>query len=189
MIIWSDHYRDYRRGIIPTEFGDVLIIIYSLPNGLYRIQIDKKTEVSLLSLYGGFRTAMFSPFGGVRHWSWGYDEIPSKIWGLLIFYAKRFPWYSSFSAGSRNAIVVTDALVKHKALSIRCAESNSLILGSARDWGHWTKGVSFGKVRKPLCYSPLLFPESRCSYRVNWTTDIRTFFLVLVKEFSAKFYD
>ncbi|KAH9496143.1 Ral GTPase-activating protein subunit alpha-1 [Bulinus truncatus] len=44
-IVWSEHSRDYRRGIIPTEFGDVIIIIYPLPTGLYRIQIDKKVEV------------------------------------------------------------------------------------------------------------------------------------------------
>ena len=44
-IIWSEHSRDYRRGIIPTEFGDVLIIIYPLTNGLYRIHIDRKPEV------------------------------------------------------------------------------------------------------------------------------------------------
>ncbi|XP_013400060.1 ral GTPase-activating protein subunit alpha-1-like isoform X2 [Lingula anatina] len=44
-IIWSEHSRDYRRGIIPTEFGDVLIIIYPLQNELYRIQINRKPEV------------------------------------------------------------------------------------------------------------------------------------------------
>ena len=44
-IIWSEHWRDYRRGIIPTEFGDVLIIIYPLKNGLCRIQINRKPEV------------------------------------------------------------------------------------------------------------------------------------------------
>ncbi|KAI8784564.1 ral GTPase-activating protein subunit alpha-2 isoform X1, partial [Biomphalaria glabrata] len=44
-IVWSEHSRDYRRGIIPTEFGDIVIIIYPLPTGLYRIQIDRKAEV------------------------------------------------------------------------------------------------------------------------------------------------
>ncbi|XP_062620262.1 ral GTPase-activating protein subunit alpha-1-like [Saccostrea cucullata] len=44
-IVWSEHTRDYRRGIIPTEFGDVIIIIYPLPSGLYRIEINKKAEV------------------------------------------------------------------------------------------------------------------------------------------------
>ena len=46
-IVWSEHTRDYRRGIIPTEFGDVLIIIYPLSSGLYRIEINKKAEVTL----------------------------------------------------------------------------------------------------------------------------------------------
>uniref|UniRef100_A0A3B1KKD0 Ral GTPase activating protein catalytic subunit alpha 1 n=1 Tax=Astyanax mexicanus TaxID=7994 RepID=A0A3B1KKD0_ASTMX len=31
-IVWSEHTRDYRRGIIPTEFGDVLIVIYPMKN-------------------------------------------------------------------------------------------------------------------------------------------------------------
>ncbi|KAK7072472.1 Ral GTPase-activating protein subunit alpha-2, partial [Halocaridina rubra] len=44
-IVWSEHIRDYRRGIIPTEFCDVLIVIYPLPNRLYRIQISTKQEV------------------------------------------------------------------------------------------------------------------------------------------------
>lgn len=46
-IIWSEHKRDYRHGIIPTEFGDVLIIIYPLENGLFRIQIKRRPEVSI----------------------------------------------------------------------------------------------------------------------------------------------
>ncbi|KAJ9597262.1 hypothetical protein L9F63_011866, partial [Diploptera punctata] len=44
-IVWSEHSRDYRRGIIPTEFCDVLIVIYPLPQKLYRIQISRKPEV------------------------------------------------------------------------------------------------------------------------------------------------
>uniref|UniRef100_UPI00358E6671 ral GTPase-activating protein subunit alpha-1-like isoform X2 n=1 Tax=Myxine glutinosa TaxID=7769 RepID=UPI00358E6671 len=44
-IIWSEHTRDYRRGIVPTEFGDVLIIIYPTRNHLFSIQIIKKPEV------------------------------------------------------------------------------------------------------------------------------------------------
>jgi hypothetical protein len=43
--VWSEHSRDYRRGIIPTEFCDVLIVIYPLPNRLYRIQVSRKPEV------------------------------------------------------------------------------------------------------------------------------------------------
>ncbi|XP_054861922.1 ral GTPase-activating protein subunit alpha-1 isoform X4 [Amphiprion ocellaris] len=44
-IVWSEHSRDYRRGIIPTEFGDVLIIIYPMKNHMYSIHILKKPEV------------------------------------------------------------------------------------------------------------------------------------------------
>ncbi|XP_034941098.1 probable Rho GTPase-activating protein CG5521 isoform X3 [Chelonus insularis] len=44
-IVWSEHWRDYRRDIIPTEFCDVLIVIYPLPNKLYRIQISRKPEI------------------------------------------------------------------------------------------------------------------------------------------------
>uniref|UniRef100_A0A7N6BD31 Rap-GAP domain-containing protein n=1 Tax=Anabas testudineus TaxID=64144 RepID=A0A7N6BD31_ANATE len=44
-IVWSEHTRDYRRGIIPTDFGDVLIIIYPMKNHMYYIQIMKKPQV------------------------------------------------------------------------------------------------------------------------------------------------
>uniref|UniRef100_A0A8D8VA16 Probable Rho GTPase-activating protein CG5521 n=2 Tax=Cacopsylla melanoneura TaxID=428564 RepID=A0A8D8VA16_9HEMI len=48
-IVWSEHYRDYRRGIIPTEFCDVLLVIYPLPNKLYRITISRKPDVPLFA--------------------------------------------------------------------------------------------------------------------------------------------
>ncbi|XP_058594812.1 ral GTPase-activating protein subunit alpha-1 isoform X5 [Neofelis nebulosa] len=44
-IVWSEHTRDYRRGIIPTEFGDVLIVIYPMKNHMFSIQIMKKPEI------------------------------------------------------------------------------------------------------------------------------------------------
>uniref|UniRef100_A0A4W4HFW5 Rap-GAP domain-containing protein n=1 Tax=Electrophorus electricus TaxID=8005 RepID=A0A4W4HFW5_ELEEL len=44
-IVWSEHTRDYRRGIIPTDFGDVLIIIYPMKNHTFFIQIMKKAQV------------------------------------------------------------------------------------------------------------------------------------------------
>ena len=50
-VVWSEHKRDYRRGIIPTEFCDVLIVIYPLESGLFRVHIDRKPEVS-----GSWRT-------------------------------------------------------------------------------------------------------------------------------------
>ena len=46
-VVWSEHWRDYRRGILPTEFCDVLIIVYPLKgNGrLFRVQISRKPDV------------------------------------------------------------------------------------------------------------------------------------------------
>ncbi len=44
-IVWSEHSRDYRRGILPTEFCDVLIVIYPLDNRLFRVQVNRKPEV------------------------------------------------------------------------------------------------------------------------------------------------
>nr|XP_033792148.1 ral GTPase-activating protein subunit alpha-2 isoform X2 [Geotrypetes seraphini] len=44
-IVWSEHSRNYRRGIIPTDFGDVLIIIYPMKNRMFFIEIMKKPEV------------------------------------------------------------------------------------------------------------------------------------------------
>ncbi|XP_069065222.1 ral GTPase-activating protein subunit alpha-1 isoform X1 [Pleurodeles waltl] len=44
-IVWSEHSRDYRRGIIPTEFGDVLIVIYPMKNRMLSVQILRKPEV------------------------------------------------------------------------------------------------------------------------------------------------
>ena len=43
-IVWSEHNRDYRHGIVNTEFADVLIVIYPLKNRLFRIQIIKKPK-------------------------------------------------------------------------------------------------------------------------------------------------
>uniref|UniRef100_A0A674AW86 Ral GTPase activating protein catalytic subunit alpha 2 n=1 Tax=Salmo trutta TaxID=8032 RepID=A0A674AW86_SALTR len=44
-IVWSEHSRDYRRGIIPTDFGDVLIIVYPMKNHTFFIQIIQKPQV------------------------------------------------------------------------------------------------------------------------------------------------
>ncbi|XP_056343828.1 ral GTPase-activating protein subunit alpha-2 [Oenanthe melanoleuca] len=44
-IVWSEHTRNYRRGIIPTDFGDVLIVIYPMRNRMFFIEIVKKPEV------------------------------------------------------------------------------------------------------------------------------------------------
>lgn len=44
-IVWSEHNRDYRRDILPTEFCDVLIVIYPLKSGLFRVTVNKKPDV------------------------------------------------------------------------------------------------------------------------------------------------
>lgn len=44
-VVWSEHSRDYRRSSLPTEFCDVLIVVYPLPDSLYRVTVDTKSEV------------------------------------------------------------------------------------------------------------------------------------------------
>ncbi|XP_074027407.1 probable Rho GTPase-activating protein CG5521 isoform X2 [Leptinotarsa decemlineata] len=44
-IVWSEHSRDYRRDIIPTEFCDILITIYPLGGNLNRVTVDCKADV------------------------------------------------------------------------------------------------------------------------------------------------
>lgn len=44
-IVWSEHSRDFRHGIVNAEFGDVVITIYPLKNHLFRIQILKKGDI------------------------------------------------------------------------------------------------------------------------------------------------
>ncbi|KAL1487986.1 hypothetical protein ABEB36_015366 [Hypothenemus hampei] len=44
-IVWSEHSRDYRRDIIPTEFCDILIVIYPLSNNLNRVTVNYKADV------------------------------------------------------------------------------------------------------------------------------------------------
>ncbi|XP_045151112.1 ral GTPase-activating protein subunit alpha-2 [Echinops telfairi] len=44
-IIWSEHSRDYHGGLIPTAFGDVLIIVYPMKNHMFFVAIRKKPEI------------------------------------------------------------------------------------------------------------------------------------------------
>ena len=65
-IVWTEHWRDYRRGIIPTEFCDVLIVIYPLNNNLYRIQVSspvsKRASIFLTNIISGYKEARGSIF-------------------------------------------------------------------------------------------------------------------------------
>lgn len=47
-IVWSEHWRDYRRTILKTQFADVLLVIYPQKNGLFRIQINKKRKANVI---------------------------------------------------------------------------------------------------------------------------------------------
>jgi hypothetical protein len=55
-IVWSEHSRDYRRGIIPTDFGDVLIIVYPMKNHTFFIQIMKKPQVLQINWLAALNT-------------------------------------------------------------------------------------------------------------------------------------
>ena len=50
-IVWSEHSRDFRHGIVNAEFGDVVIVIYPLQNHLFRIQMLKKGDVSSIIFF------------------------------------------------------------------------------------------------------------------------------------------
>ncbi|OMJ76113.1 hypothetical protein SteCoe_24589 [Stentor coeruleus] len=56
-IVWSDHYRDYRQDTMLTHFNFVIIVIYPLSKGLFRIQIYRKTN----SDYGPLQDGMVVP--------------------------------------------------------------------------------------------------------------------------------
>lgn len=44
-IVWSEHTRPYKPSTITSQFNDVHIIIYPLPNELYRISIQQKETI------------------------------------------------------------------------------------------------------------------------------------------------
>lgn len=45
-IVWSEHWRPYRRDTLPTQFCDVLIVLYPLPGQLVRCTLTRKQAVS-----------------------------------------------------------------------------------------------------------------------------------------------
>jgi hypothetical protein len=45
-VIWSEHCRDYKPQTIVSQFNDAHIMIFPLPNGLFRIKVAQKREVS-----------------------------------------------------------------------------------------------------------------------------------------------
>ena len=48
VVFWSDHWHEYQRSQFRTDFMDIIIVIYPLRNGLYRVQINKRVEHKML---------------------------------------------------------------------------------------------------------------------------------------------
>eukprot|EP00698_Gefionella_okellyi_P016069 TRINITY_DN4573_c0_g1_i1.p1 TRINITY_DN4573_c0_g1~~TRINITY_DN4573_c0_g1_i1.p1 ORF type:complete len:1547 (+),score=326.92 TRINITY_DN4573_c0_g1_i1:63-4703(+) len=55
-IVWSDHWRDYDRDTISSQFNDAHVVLYPLPNGLVRIQVFCKEKT-----YKGVPIPFFGP--------------------------------------------------------------------------------------------------------------------------------
>ncbi|KAK4469611.1 hypothetical protein MN116_007146 [Schistosoma mekongi] len=47
MIIWNENSRAFRRSVLRTQFGDVLIIISPLLNGLYKVEVRREAQIGL----------------------------------------------------------------------------------------------------------------------------------------------
>lgn len=47
-VVWSEHWRPYKRDTLPTQFCDVLIVLYPLAGGLLRCTVSRKPDVSCL---------------------------------------------------------------------------------------------------------------------------------------------
>ncbi|XP_026315132.1 probable Rho GTPase-activating protein CG5521 isoform X3 [Hyposmocoma kahamanoa] len=46
-VVWSEHWRPYKRDTLPTQFCDVLIVLYPLAGGLLRCTVSRKPDVSV----------------------------------------------------------------------------------------------------------------------------------------------
>ncbi|KAI8425218.1 hypothetical protein MSG28_007030, partial [Choristoneura fumiferana] len=46
-VVWSEHWRAYKRDTLPTQFCDVLIALYPLPAGLLRCTLTRKPSVAV----------------------------------------------------------------------------------------------------------------------------------------------
>ena len=52
-IVWSDHWREYRHDTMRTHFNFIIIVIYPLTPGIFKIQILKKINVDCGPLQDG----------------------------------------------------------------------------------------------------------------------------------------
>lgn len=97
-IIWSDHYRDYERKIMPTQFGDVIICIYPTePKGLYRIQMIQREKVPPFGpLYDGAIVDEENLAGLVRNTALNAGRACRKpIKGFQYFFEERAEYLRS----------------------------------------------------------------------------------------------
>ncbi|KAG6460484.1 hypothetical protein O3G_MSEX012013 [Manduca sexta] len=46
-VVWSEHWRPYKRDTLPTQFCDVLIVLYPLAGGLLRCTVSRKPDVAV----------------------------------------------------------------------------------------------------------------------------------------------
>ncbi|XP_072930014.1 probable Rho GTPase-activating protein CG5521 [Epargyreus clarus] len=46
-VVWSEHWRPYKRDTLPTQFCDVLIALYPLPGGMLRCTVSRKPDVGV----------------------------------------------------------------------------------------------------------------------------------------------
>ncbi|XP_061721990.1 probable Rho GTPase-activating protein CG5521 [Cydia pomonella] len=46
-VVWSEHWRAYKRDTLPTQFCDVLIVLYPLSAGLLRVTVSRKPSVAV----------------------------------------------------------------------------------------------------------------------------------------------
>lgn len=74
-VVWSEHWRPYKRDTLPTQFCDVLIVLYPLPGGLLRCTVSRKPDVcvfgpvweeSIIRVSGGAALVRCAAFSGGR---------------------------------------------------------------------------------------------------------------------------
>jgi len=103
-IVWSEHIRDYKPTTISSQFNDAHVVIYPLPNGLFRIQIHRKEKISFFGpLVDGMVVSKRILCPLIRQTA---INASKRARSLSKFYQKPFP--------TRNAFI-KDNILRHKA--------------------------------------------------------------------------
>ncbi|EDS43689.1 tuberin [Culex quinquefasciatus] len=71
-IMWSEHNRDYRRDMLPTEFRDLLIMIYPPRKGLSQVTEIMKPDVPYVerNIFEKFTARIFIPISTQGYGRW-----------------------------------------------------------------------------------------------------------------------